>query len=158
MPVLVDQLWPVLLAFARRGVVNDADAEDVAQEVFLRLCSRISEFDRQRDGVSWAFGIASYEVLTHRRRVQRRREVDVTVSVGADPRASQEDLLVEREIAVALRDTLGALSDDDRVALGVEQREDVEVVEVVAGATLRKRRQRALARLQSLWRQMHGGA
>jgi RNA polymerase sigma-70 factor (ECF subfamily) len=50
--VLLDQLWPVILSFARRGVGPGADAEDIAQEVFFRICSRITDFDRTRDGLS----------------------------------------------------------------------------------------------------------
>src|SRR6187399_1720795 len=73
---LLDELWPVLLAFAERGVGRGADAEDVAQEAFIKICARTADFDRERDGLSWAFGIAHFEVLTHRRRRQRRREVN----------------------------------------------------------------------------------
>jgi RNA polymerase sigma-70 factor, ECF subfamily len=73
--VLLDELWPVVLSFAERGVGRGADAEDVAQEVFYRICSKIADFDRNRDGLSWAFGIASYEIMTHRKRRLRRREV-----------------------------------------------------------------------------------
>ncbi len=71
---LVDELWPVILAFAQGGVGHEQDAEDVAQDVFLRICSRISNFDRTRDGLSWAFGIAAFEIMTVRRRRQRRSE------------------------------------------------------------------------------------
>src|SRR5215475_10928006 len=73
--VLLDELWPVIVSFIERGVGPSADAEDVAQEVFYRVCSRIADFDPSRDGLSWAFGIASYEIMTHRKRAQRRREV-----------------------------------------------------------------------------------
>lgn len=150
MPTLVGDLWPVLLAFARRGLPQEADAEDVAQEVFLRLCSRISEFDRKRDGVSWAFGIAGYEILTQRRRVQRRREDPVDGRPQEDLRASQEELLLQRELTDALHAALGGLSESDRDSLAFGAAVDV------GGATLRKRRQRALARLRSVWRQIHG--
>ncbi len=84
--VLLDELWPVVLAFARRCVGQVADAEDVAQEVFLRICSRIADFDRSRDGLSWALGIASYEVMTHRRRVQRRRDAQDNAALAAQLR------------------------------------------------------------------------
>jgi len=33
---LLDELWPVVLSFAQRGVGGGADAEDIAQEVFYR--------------------------------------------------------------------------------------------------------------------------
>ena len=72
--LLLDQLWPVVLSLARvRGVAQWADAEDIAKDVFIKICALIAEFDRARDGLSCAFGIASYEILTHRRRLQRRR-------------------------------------------------------------------------------------
>ena len=76
-----------------------ADAEDVAQEVFLRICSRIADFDRARDGLSLAFGIAAFEVKTQRRRRTRRRELPGGALLPAlpDGAASQEDRLSEHE-------------------------------------------------------------
>ncbi len=153
--VLLDELWPVVLAFAQRGVGWGADAEDVAQEVFLRICARIADFDRSRDGLSWAFGIASHEIMSHRRRVQRRREVHDEQSLAdrADDGDSQERALLSRELRAALEQAVGALTDDDRRALGLVPRADAAGV---SGATHRKRKQRALERLRHLWRGIHG--
>jgi RNA polymerase sigma-70 factor, ECF subfamily len=153
MPSLVQHLWPVLLDLARRGLRHDQDAEDVAQEAFVRICSRISEFDRNRDGLSWAFGIASYEVLTVRRRWQRRRETFESTALEArpDPHASQEDLLIRAELEDALAQVLSELSIEDRAHLGL-----IPATTGATGATLRKRRQRALDRLRTIWRRVHG--
>jgi RNA polymerase sigma-70 factor (ECF subfamily) len=152
---LLDELWPVILAFVRRGVGQDADAEDVAQEVFVRICARIADFDRSRDGLSWAFGIASYEVMTWRRRAQRRREArdDDALEAERDGAASQEELLLATELGRAFEQAVGALTDDDRRALGLACG---EAPQDVGGATLRKRRQRALDRLRAIWRAIHG--
>jgi RNA polymerase sigma-70 factor (ECF subfamily) len=154
MAQLVTELWPVLLEFARRGV-PEQDAEDIAQEVFLRICARIAEFDRTRDGLSWAFGIASYAILTHRRRTQRRRE-----SLGAPelealsaPGSSQEELAIQRELRAALRAVLGEVSDDDLAHLGLVAKGPPANV---SDAALRKRRQRALDRLRMMWRRLYG--
>lgn len=150
--VLVDQLWPVIFSFAQRGLGHVADAEDVAQEVFYKICARVADFDRGRDGLSWAFGIASYEMMTHRRRAQRRREEarSVDLTSVADGAASQEDQLMARELERALEHVIGALTDEDRASLGL--RGDA----AVSGAALRKRRQRALERLRGIWRQVYG--
>jgi RNA polymerase sigma-70 factor (ECF subfamily) len=152
--VLLDGLWPVVLAFAQRGVGWGADAEDVAQEVFVRICARISDFDRSRDGLSWAFGIASHEIMTHRRRVQRRREVqdEPALAARAADVDSQEHELMSRELRATLEQAVGALTDDDRRALGLLPPVDAGV----PGATLRKRKQRALDRLRDLWRGIYG--
>jgi RNA polymerase sigma-70 factor (ECF subfamily) len=153
--VLLDELWPVILSFAQRGVGWGADAEDIAQEVFFRICARIADFDRGRDASSWAFGIASHEILTLRRRRQRRREVhdDASLAAQTDAAASQEDLLVNREVALALGDAVGALTEEDRRALGLLPE---SASNGVTAATLRKRKQRALGRLRDLWRSIHG--
>ncbi len=152
---MLDELWPVILAFVRRGVGQDADAEDVAQEVFVRICARISDFDRSRDGLSWAFGIASYEVMTWRRRMQRRRETwdDDAIEAARDGAASQEERLLAAELGRAFEQAVGVLTDDDRRTLGLACG---EVQDGVGGATLRKRRQRALDRLRTIWRMIHG--
>jgi RNA polymerase sigma-70 factor, ECF subfamily len=152
--LLVDQLWPVIFSFAQRSLGGQvADAEDIAQEVFYRICARISDFDRTRDGLSWAFGIASYEIMTQRRRSQRRREVarhdDLPTFV--DGSASQEDQLMAREIQHAFAQVVGALTEEDRAALGLDRD-----AAAVGGARLRKRKQRALERLRGIWRQVYG--
>ena len=71
---LFDALWPVLLTFTSRTLERTADAEDAAQQAMLKVFSRIADFDRGRDGVSWALGIAGYEVMTLRKRRFRALE------------------------------------------------------------------------------------
>jgi RNA polymerase sigma-70 factor (ECF subfamily) len=153
--VLLDALWPVVLAFAQRGLNGSPDAEDVAQEVFVRICARITDFDRSRDGLSWAFGIASYEVMTHRRRLHRRREVqdEPAFTTAADLGASQVDLILQRETVRAFEQAVGALTEDDRLALGLVGSASAQEIPM---STLRKRKQRALDRLRGLWRTIHG--
>ena len=143
---LLDELWPVILSFVERGVGRGADAEDVAQEVFYRISSRISDFDRSRASLSWAFGIASYELMTHRKRVPRRREVndehalaseDGVAQVGkADQSASQEALLVRRELSLALEQALEALPEPEREALGLVAHERASSLQALRFAAL----------------------
>lgn len=54
-------------------VPNRVDADDVMQETSLVLWRKWEEFDRQRDFIRWACGIAFNEVLKLRRRVATRR-------------------------------------------------------------------------------------
>jgi RNA polymerase sigma-70 factor (ECF subfamily) len=154
MELLVSELWPVVLAFAERGMQQRQDAEDVAQEVFLRICSRISDFDRSRDGLSWAFGIANYEIMTIRKRRKRRRELaeDRELTALADARPSQEEAVIQSELSEAMALALGHLSDADRANLALE----VPRLANVPTATVRKRRQRALDRLRAVWRKLYG--
>ena len=151
--VLMDELWPVILSFAERAVGRGGDAEDIGQEVFYRICARIADFDRSRDGLSWAFGIAHYEILTHRRRLQRRQETfdEGAIAAQVDGSAQQDEQLLTRELETAFAQAVGALTEEDRRALGLrESQADAP------GPARRKRKQRALDRLRGIWRQIYG--
>lgn len=151
---LMAELWPVVLAFAKRTLREVADAEDVAQEVFIKIASRIADYDRSRDGLTWVYAIATFEIRTQLRRLQRRREVPPPSDAEpADPMPSHIDVLIDNEISAVLTDALGKLTDADRALLGIgEGRED----DMLAGATIRKRRQRALTRLRTVWSKLYG--
>ncbi len=142
-------LWPELLAFVRGAMAGHPDAEDLAQRTLLKIFFRISEFDTSRDGVAWAFGIAIYEVRTLRRTRQRRREVSADAAIaGVDGRPSPEAMLLESDLRRALAESLGELADGDRAVLLADRSGTIDV----SAAAWRKRRQRALARLRSVWR------
>src|SRR5215468_488270 len=65
---------PIVYRFAARALANQADAEDCAQHVLLRVFARASEFDPSRDALSWILGIAAWEVRTIRKKRARRKE------------------------------------------------------------------------------------
>ena len=152
--VLLDELWPVILSFAKRGVGDSADAEDIAQEVFLKICSRIADFDRTRDGLSWVFAIGTYEVLTHRKRARRRHEVhdETALERKADDADLQDMVLEQRELALDLERAVGALTEEERLVLGIGPPGPSLGP---ASAALRKRKQRAIGRLRSIWRRIY---
>jgi RNA polymerase sigma factor (sigma-70 family) len=151
MPALVEDLWPVLFAFAKRRV-RPEDAEDVAQEVLLKICSRVADFDpRRADGVGWAFTIASYELLTQRKREQRRREVAPALEAHVDPVPLAEEAMIEQELRLALAEAAAALTGAERAALGLEG-----APQTTQDAAQRKRKQRALEKLRTIWRRLYG--
>lgn len=153
--VLMTDLWPVVLAFARRTVREAADAEDVAQEVFVKIAARIADYDRSRDGLTWVYAIAAFEVRTHLRRLQRRREVPPIAEDAepVDPAPSPIDLMIDEEVSTILAGALGELSDADRALLGVGER---NADAGLSGAAIRKRRQRALDKLRTVWSKIYG--
>lgn len=153
--ILMTDLWPVVLAFAKRTVREAADAEDVAQEVFVKIASRIADYDRSRDGLTWVYAIAAFEVRTYLRRLQRRREVAPVAEDAepADPTPSAIDSMIDEEVSIMLAGALGELSDADRALLGVGERSSDAGL---SGAAIRKRRQRALDKLRTVWSKIYG--
>ena len=73
---LQDEYAGALLVFAYRAIGNLQDAEDVVQEVLVRVWRSADRFDPGRGAVStWLFTIARNVVIDHRRRQQARPRV-----------------------------------------------------------------------------------
>jgi RNA polymerase sigma-70 factor (ECF subfamily) len=149
---LFRRLWPLLRGFARR-VLPEHEADDAAQEALLKIFHRASEFDPTRDALAWALGIAAWQTRTHRTRTRRRREeAGEKVPERLDPAASPEDLAAARELSAALDRALAELPPRDAetlLAYARGERPDLP------GPTFRKRVERALSRLRSVWRIRH---
>jgi RNA polymerase sigma factor (sigma-70 family) len=139
-------LWTPLLQFMQRALQGHPDIEDLAQQTLLKIFSRISDFDTTRDGVSWAFGIATYEVRTWRRTIQRRRETSIAQYDVALESQTPEDAVIVKDLQEALVSVLGRLSPAEQDAL---LGDDAPIG--ISAAAKRKRRQRALHRLRTIW-------
>lgn len=141
--------WPVLRSLAVRLLGNDAEAEDAAQRALLKLFANASRFDPERDALPWLLTFAINECRTARARQGRRTMEPLPCDVAGDP--GPEAHLVRADLVDALTDVVGSLTESDRVALGLSEGSDAP-----APATARKRKQRALGRLRSAWRRIHG--
>lgn len=144
-------LWPRLRAFAAR-YVGGPDGEDAAQSALLRVFSRASEYDPERDALSWALGIAAWECRTLRSKRKRRKEEALSGVDRVDPGATPEDAAIQSDLRAAAEAVMGDLRPLDLetiVALAGGPR-------AVQGATFRKRLERALARFRIAWRAKHG--
>jgi RNA polymerase sigma factor (sigma-70 family) len=60
---------PILLAFLRKQRLNDSDANDVVQDIFVKLLSKIQTCDRKKYRFrSWLFSVAHNTLIDHARR------------------------------------------------------------------------------------------
>lgn len=145
------RLLPELQRFTRKVLHGHADADDAAQRALVSIFGRAHEYEPGRDALAWALGIAAWECRTILRRRSRRRD-DAPMPERVDDAADPEATMIDREMIAAIEAAVGVLSADDRAALGLG-----ELDCSVPGATIRKRRQRALVRLRQVWNQMWSG-
>jgi RNA polymerase sigma-70 factor, ECF subfamily len=150
---IYEALWPVVRRFTERTLAGSPDAEDAAQVAFMKVFSRVSEFDRGRDAVAWVLGVAAHECRTFRQKQRRRREDPGSGGERSTSGPSPEDTAMDRDLYAAIREVLGDLSERDAATLQAVL--DGEHPAVPA-ATFRKRVERALARLRSAWSSRHG--
>ena len=145
--LLWDRYSRRLLAFIRSRVSDDADAEDILQEVFIRVhrslcCLPEPEWNRPD---SWIYQIARHLIIDHYRR--RREMVEISESLPAEPDIPEED--PEAVLALSLQELIDELPEPYRQALilteyqGLTQRELAEQMGIsLSGAKSRVQRAR----------------
>ena len=109
---------PALLRFTDRMLSDRASAEEVTQEVFLKVISRAHQYDGRAGVASWLFAIAANACRDRRRR--DRRAAIVPLEAVAEPRARarasrRRSPRAQRRHAV--REALAELSEEQREAL-----------------------------------------
>lgn len=134
-------------------VGDDGDAEDVAQEAFLRAFRSLRTFRGESSFRSWLFQIALNTARTHRQTHQRRLEDAIggttELDLTADPRRA-DDRLIARD---GLRRAMATLPAELREAVvlrdvnGLDYREIAAVLAVPIG-TVESRIFRGRARLR----------
>jgi RNA polymerase sigma-70 factor (ECF subfamily) len=107
-----------LLKFADRMLGNRESAEEVTQEVFVKVISRAHQYDGRAAVASWLFAIAANACRDKRRR-DRRAAVVPLEAVGELPARGEgaEARMAGRERRAAVRRALEGLSEEQREAL-----------------------------------------
>jgi RNA polymerase sigma-70 factor (ECF subfamily) len=144
-------LWGPIHRLCMTLLKNDADAADAAQEAMQKILERASDYDKSRPAMPWAMAIAGWECRTLSRKRSRRREVDNAEHDQAGEHPEEE--FVQRSLTAAAIAALGELSEADRETLIATFWDEAASV---SGATLRKRRERALDRLRKTFRRLYG--
>ena len=137
-----------------RGILSDAsDAEDVAQEAFLRAYESLAKFRGESGFFTWLYRIAVNEALRARKRRSFAPIDAVPEAEAPRPEVPDED----GPTPAALERLLGQLSDEFRAIVvlrdleGLSYQEIAETLEIPMG-TVESRLFRARRELRELWK------
>lgn len=108
-----------VLAFARRLVGDPSRAEEISQEVFLRLWERSSRFDEQRGSLrAFLLAITHGRALDVIRADTARQTREKRDAIRTTPReAGVEAQVVSQTVAEAVHHALAQLPDSERQAV-----------------------------------------
>ncbi len=149
-------LKPKVHGLCRAMLGHDQDAEDAMQRGMEKVFARASSYERGRPVIPWVLGIAAWECRAYRQKKKRRRE-DVLAD-QSEAYLISDDLtadVVRADLQRLARQALETLSDADREVLTATFWDEATIAGV-AGATMRKRRERALERLRVSLRRLYG--
>jgi RNA polymerase sigma-70 factor (ECF subfamily) len=135
---------------ALRMLRNRAEAEEVAQEVFLRVHRSIDDFRGEARLSTWLYAIASRLCLNRLAASERRlaREGEETLGRLASGDDDPADTLERSELEMALQRAIGELPDDRRLVVVLRDLEGLSYEEIAAALdvplnTVRSRLHRA---------------
>jgi RNA polymerase sigma-70 factor (ECF subfamily) len=125
---LVQKYRRPMLSFMYRMAHNTAVAEDLAQEVFLRVYRSREKYEASAKFTTWLYRIASNLAVNHARDTRHQRpentvsldepdqETGLTMDV-ADDSLTAEESIVRRERLAAIRQRVEALPERQKMAL-----------------------------------------
>ena len=132
--LLVEQNSGNVFRLAYRMTGNEADAEDVVQETFLRAYRNIGHYDPRAKISTWLYSIASnYAIDLLRKRKHRTAETLDEVPPAAAPAAKDPDperLAAGSEFRRRLDEALHGLSAKEQVAFSLRHFEGMSIREI----------------------------
>jgi RNA polymerase sigma-70 factor (ECF subfamily) len=124
-----DHVSYIHASLSRLGV-RDADLDDLALEVFVRVHRQLSEYDKRRQVRPWLFGFAVRVASEYRRRPQYRREVlDAAVDMVSDLPAPDHEVQQKQARAI-VNGALEALDFDKRTVFVLFELDETPVPEI----------------------------
>jgi len=139
---LVEKYQHRLLAVLERIIGDAVEAEDLAQEVFLRVYRARKRYRAQAKFSTWLFTIANRVAFNARRRRQRKPSILLRVQELEQPGARPVDQVVtdrkapsvpnshQQEVAEIVRRAVDNLSESQRVAVMLNKFEDMSYSEI----------------------------
>ncbi len=138
-----------IFGVAHRMLGNAAEAEEIAQEVFIRVHRSIAQFRGDARLSTWLYAITSRLCLNRLASADRRLRRDDADALDRAPAEGDAAALVERsEVATALREAIAGLPEERRIVVvlrdleGLSYEEISEALDLEPG-TVRSRLHRA---------------
>ena len=166
-----------IYAICYRFTGSASDAEDLTQDVFLKLYRNLASFDTQKGSFqTWITTLARNLLVDHFRRTRMERTTDsLDASFGgegdgdgltmadrlADPRPSQETHAAGLELKVRIQQALAQLSPELREAVVFRDLEDMDYKEIaqvlrIPDGTVKSRISRGRGELARLLQRIEG--
>ena len=134
-------VFSVLMRVVRRA----EDAEDLAQETFVRMFRALDRYDPERPFTAWLFTIATRLAIDHLRR-RRVKTVSLTVTEPGsteereldveDPGPGPDEITSDAEEDRIAKDLIGSLPEHYRIVLVLRHQQDLSYEEIAEALNL----------------------
>jgi RNA polymerase sigma-70 factor, ECF subfamily len=132
---IVRQYWRKVFNVAYKFVGKHDEAEDLTQDIFLKIFKSLDTFDRRANFQTWLISISRNLCIDHYRSVRKEREtIDRGVDANELTPVSREPgpvaALEQRDRVVLLRQAMSALPDTLRTAVLMRDIQEMSYQEI----------------------------
>jgi len=132
---IVRKHWRKVFNVAYKFVGKHDEAEDLAQDIFLKIFKSLDTFDRRANFQTWLTSVSRNLCIDHYRSVRKERETidrDVSASdlMPASPDAGPMAALEHRDRVTLLRQALGGLPETLRTAVILRDLQELSYQEI----------------------------
>lgn len=130
--LLVDRYDKLVFHLAKKVLTEQADAEDVAQEVFMKIHKSIGTFKFQSKLSTWIASITYFTAINHQKKSKRDFIEGYTEDALEidDGQENPEELMVKKNAAQYLRQLTGQLPEKYRIVLTLFHLEEFSIEEI----------------------------
>jgi RNA polymerase sigma-70 factor, ECF subfamily len=131
---LFDRHAVKVLGYAKRLMGDEAKAEDVSQEVWMKVVRAAAQYDGKDQFIAWLYTLVRNTAFNHLRRIKNTREdmrEDLETSSPADfSRQSVEEILVKESDLEMVKQMIQALPESQRTVLVAWMTEELSYEEL----------------------------
>jgi len=138
-PTLYNEYYPKIVGYLRR-LVGDAEAEDVAQETFVKVSRSLDGFRGESQLSTWIYRIATNTAMDHLRRPSTKHTArqalgtaDAEESYEAavvDDAPLHDTLLIRKDMNECIRGMVNDLPENYRTVLALADLEELSNAEI----------------------------
>lgn len=161
--VLIRQYLKPIYSFAYRYVGNSQEAEDIAQEVFVKVWRNLKKFDQTKSFKTWIFNIAKNAAIDSLKKkkaipfseFENEYGENTILETLADPAPLPHELLEQRGMAQILSSAMDKLVPKYRMVLFLRYNDHFNFREIAESLgeplhTIISRHRRALVKLKEI--------
>jgi len=162
--ILIRSYLKPIYSFTYRYVGNSQDAEDIAQETFVKVWRHLKRFDQSKSFKTWIFSIAKNTAIDFlkKKKVISFSDFDtedggnIIADTFADMAKSSQEIFERKETAQMFESAMAELSPKYRMVLSLRYNNDFnfrEIAETLGESinTVKSRYRRALIMLKNLF-------
>src|SRR6266576_826301 len=133
--LIVKQYWRKVFNVAYKFVGKHDQAEDLTQDIFLKIFKSLDTFDRRANFQTWLISVSRNLCIDHYRSVRKEREtidrgVDASELSPASPDPSPVAALEQRDRVQLLREAMSSLPETLRTAVLMRDIQELSYQEI----------------------------